>query len=487
MFVRAARTVTIVLNPTDRRTGRRMASASSEPEFDVIVLGGGPAGTVTATGLRRLGHDVAVITAPRKFDALEGLSERARTGLEFAGCRYALGTVGEPLPRTAYWNGDRRVYNSERVISRRRFDNALIRDAAEAGVLVHAGRAHSMSREGDRYQVRFRQRGRERLLSGRFIVDARGRTADRARTHWSCSPPTISIGRRWRFPPHRSPGTIVAPFARGWMWVAVRPGGDGAVQVFVSGRGCRIPPRPGLCDFYQRLAGSDPIADAFLSGAIPMGAVHVRDAGAGICESVIGHAYVRVGDAALMLDPLSGHGMYQAVSGALAVVPVVNTLLRRPADAELASRFYREKLEDDFHRTAHTGRDFYRQERRWPDSSYWGERSAWPDDEPAHRPAASAPARIEQRPVSEDGYIRLREVIVTADHPRGVWRIADVPVPALLRWVHETGREGSEGSVASAAVRFGVSIDAVRSALAWAGARNLLSEDSDCSRAGGKG
>jgi hypothetical protein len=164
--------------------------------------------------------------------------------------------------------------------------------------------------------------------------------------------------------------------------------------------------------------------------------------------------------------------MFEAISGALALAPVVNTLLRRPGDADMALEFYSEKLRADFIRMARTGRDFYRQEGRWPDSPFWGERQRWPDEQPSHRPAGAP--RIERRAVSDRDLIRKREVIVTGDHPRGIWRVAGVPLVELLRFMHAQGNGSSSPAVSDAAQRFRVPPEAVMTASQWLRWRGLL-------------
>jgi ATP-binding cassette subfamily B protein len=58
------------------------------------------------------------------------------------------------------------------------------------------------------------------------------------------------------------------------------------------------------------------------------------------------------------VDPLSGNGIFQALSSAFLAPAVVNTLLRAPGQAALAKRFYQERLDHLFLRFARIGRDF---------------------------------------------------------------------------------------------------------------------------------
>jgi hypothetical protein len=179
---------------------------------------------------------------------------------------------------------------------------------------------------------------------------------------------------------------------------------------------------------------------------------------------------IRIGDAALALDPLSGHGVFEALASATAAVPVVTTLLRRPADAALARAFYEERVEQAFLRFACTARDFYRLEERWQEAAFWQARRGWPDDLPAHpSPSAVAP-QIQTKPVIEDGFVVAREVIVTADQPRGVFMVDGVPLVALLRAV----QAGRIASIEAASRCFDRAPGQVETALAWLCYRGLL-------------
>ena len=94
-----------------------------------------------------------------------------------------------------------------------------------------------------------------------------------------------------------------------------------------------------------------------------VGPVTARNANVYICEDLVGPRSIRIGDAAHGLDPLSGHGQFQAVSTALNAVAVVATLFDRPSQADLAKRFYAERVEQAFLTQARVGRDFYRLRR----------------------------------------------------------------------------------------------------------------------------
>jgi flavin-dependent dehydrogenase len=383
--------------------------------------------------------------------------------LEARGCRRALAAVGPAVRREASWNGATTAANQEWVVRRERFDTALLEDAAAAGVELGADRMTKIEHTGDGWQAR--TSGGQRWSSG-YLVEARGRRAPGRRMR---GPATTALGRLFAGVPMWA-RTAVAGFRRGWAWYASTGDGAGAVQIVLASAE-PLPKRPGLPALFEALLDEIAPERDWLGAGHAVGEVFARHADASRANAPIEDGLIRVGDAALAMDPLSGHGVFEAVASATAAAAVINTILRRPDDAELARAFYEERVRLAFERFARIGRDFYALERRWPDADFWRERRKWPDARPAHAPPSAAPPRIEHRPVIEDGFIVARRVVVTADQPRGVWQVDGVPVVELLDWRREHNGDDWPGA---AAARFACTPGQVATALEWLRFRRLI-------------
>ena len=431
-------------------------------DTDVLVAGGGPAGCIVASGLVGLGHRARLITRPRR-PSVEGLSERVLRALEANGCRRAVAVIGPAVRREASWNGATTAANREWVVARERFDAALLEDAAAAGVEVIVGRITQIERTGDRWQA---QTGDGQRWSSGYLVEARGRRAPGRRMR---GPATTALGRLFE-PVPKLPRTAVASFRRGWAWYASTGNGTGALQIVLPSAE-PLPKRPELPAMLEALLDEiGPVRD-WLGAGRAVGEVSARHADVSRADAPIEDGRIRVGDAALAMDPLSGHGVFEAIASARAAAPVINTILCRPDDAGIARAFYQDRVRLAFERFARIGRDFYASERRWPDAAFWRARRVWPDDLPAHASPTAAPPRIEHRPVVEDGFVVARRVVVTADQPRGVWQVDGVPVADLLDWRRE--HNGADVS-AVAAVRFACTPGQVATALEWLRHRRLI-------------
>jgi hypothetical protein len=96
--------------------------------------------------------------------------------------------------------------------------------------------------------------------------------------------------------------------------------------------------------------------------------------------------------------------------------------------------------------------------------------------EVAARDALGGGARIERRPVLEDGRIRERDVIVTARHPRGVWHVDGVPLLELKEYVEAAEQPASLGAAAEQATILGAAAALGRPPAAVASAMHWLRE-----------
>lgn len=397
-------------------------------EADVLVAGAGPAGATAALGLARLGYTVCVVGMPRPFDACEGISRRVVEALQHAGFLAALEQIPPPGLREVDWNGERRAQNTESLIWRPAFDAALIPDLRDAGVRVVQARIATLLHDDGVPGMRLSD-GTE--LRARIVLEARGRAAPQGRAVGMRGPATLAVLQRARGPRAR-PGSSVFACPDGWVWLARLADGQHYVQFCVAADAPDLPKRPGLAAWTRERIAALPQAQAWLEGCESAGPPTARASTALLHARPWEHGVLRVGDAAMAVDPLSGNGIFQSLSSATTAPAVVHTLLQRPADAALALGFHAARLRETFLRFARIGRDFHAAETRWAEQPFWQARAQWPDAEPAHEllPRIVGAAH---RPVIEDGFIREREVMITTGQPLGVWRVEGVEVAPLLR------------------------------------------------------
>ena len=368
---------------------------------DIAIAGGGPAGAVAALLLRRSGATVTLIDSAKRPSVIEGLSPRVMQllgslGLEASG-------VGPPVVRETSWGRLSPAPNREHAVDRFAFDAGLRRQAGAVGIGLVEGVA-----------IRTVEPGRIVLDTGDVIraglvIEARGRRAPVAPGARRGTATLSLAGWTGQATTHRK---MIAAEPEGWRWQASLPGrgiwkqltldagvvsgSDQAVEIW-RGAGGRKPPRVRGAEIRLNAPDLDP--------QIP-----------------------RLGDAAVAMDPLSGHGIFWALSSALAAPPLVRALL--DGEVALARAFYGHRVVETFWRQARIGRDFHRAANLT--GPFWARRAAWPDDEPAHQ-AGATPPRLERRVVVRDGRLAEADVLVSHRDPGGAAFVHGVEIGPILR------------------------------------------------------
>ncbi|WP_044874228.1 FAD-dependent monooxygenase [Pseudomonas sp. LFM046] len=397
---------------------------------EIVVLGAGPAGAAVALGLKRLGYAVRVVSEWRRFAAVEGVSQRVLDGLRQAGLNRALACAAAPSPRRVLWNGDGQSINQECLLDRTRFDAAIREDLQAAGIEVLEARVLRVESTDDGHLIHVEP---GEPLRGDFLVEARGRQAPLAGGRLR-GPETLSLLNQWQDAPGH-PGSAVESVPDGWAWMARLDDGRCYWQITLDARD--LSPKDQLPEYCaQRRGESALVRELFGEAALQPASLHARSSTAILFHEASGANWLRVGDAAMAVDPLSGNGIFQSLSSALQAPAVINTMIKCPERAELARQFHQRRVEHLFLRFARTGRDFYALEQRWPDQPFWRDRCTWPDVEPMHAPADFSQVRVERAPVIHDELIEEVEVVVTADQPLGIWHLQGLelaPIVTALR------------------------------------------------------
>ena len=410
----------------------------SRDHSDVAIAGAGPAGTAAAILLSRAGARVTLVGAGTP-GALQGASPRvaallARLGLAAEGMALA-------VARQVRWGELPGATNREHPLDRARFDAGLAAQAADEGVRVLQGTVARL--DPGRGELTLRD---GRVVGARRLVEARGRRAAGASGRVR-GPATVAI-----VAPGASGGAASAIEARpgGWIWRLGHPGAGGVTQVVTGPAG---PGAEGLARAWAAVTGEPLPEGARACGAEMRLTAPELDAGC-----------LRVGDAAIAIDPLSGHGLFWALSSALMLPPILAAL--DAGGADLARRFWRERVAATFWRQARIGRDFHAMAGFA--TPFWAARRAWPDAAPAH--AEVVAPRLARQVVVADGRLAEAEVVVTANAPEGAAFLAGRPLVPLLR---EFMSRPLPGPDALAAHLPGRRADEVRAAHDWLAAAGL--------------
>lgn len=300
-------------------------------DIDVLVIGAGPAGAVAATEAKRAAPELDVLLVER--DRAVGSPVRCAEGVGDAGLREFADPDGAPwvarrIRRVIFLApDDTEVAVAERevgwILDRTRFDAALAAEASAAGAELRVGtEAAAMSRNGDRWAVRLRDTRagtREDTVRARVVIGADGvetmtgrwaglDTRVPARDMESCAQYVLQGIACDPDAIHLQFGSTIAPGGYAWIFpkgAGVANVGLGIVALKADGRTAR-----------QYL-------DAWVARRFPRGAKTGYTVGGVIVHPTVLHTYgdgvLLCGDAAHMVNPLSGGGIINAMkSGRLA-------------------------------------------------------------------------------------------------------------------------------------------------------------------------
>lgn len=384
----------------------------------VCIVGSGPAGSTLATRLAQLGHDVCLIERaafPRSHLG-ESLSPGVLPLLELTGVRNIVEAAGFRRVRTVQVNWDKgreeRLDPAERglLVDRGHFDRLLLERARAVGVRVlqPASVRETRWRESG-WSLLVDTDGRRVEIRAAFLADASGRSDGRRARRRIDGKRTLALHAYWN-------GTNLPDQPRieagpdEWYWGVPLPDGTYNTLVFVDLDQYRAARSAALVDRFRALIARSGLLDGCCDAQLA-GPVRTTEATPYLAPESVAAWSIKVGDAALAIDPLSSSGVQKAIQTALAGAVVVNTLVRRPESREAALRFYRTSLEKAATRHRGWAADHYATVAAHRGGSFWHGRAAARQD-----PPPPAVARAGTHP-SDDGSVELSPRLEFVDLP----------------------------------------------------------------------
>ncbi len=325
-------------------------------QCDVVVIGGGPAGSTAATLLARRGHKVIALEKARhpRFHIGESLLPMNLPVFERLGVLEKVRALGVFKAGADFEADNERGYNTyafARAIGnspphayqvwRQDFDKMLYDHARESGADAREGQeVVRVEQSGPRetlLDVRSDD-GREYRIQARYVVDASGRDAFlsgklklRRKNDQHQSAAIFGHFRGAETRTGEDAGNIsIYSFAHGWMWMIPLP--DGVMSVGAVCRPEYLKQRKGrTVEFLLDTLKANPALWKRVEHAELIDS-EVRVTGNYSYDSTTmgGPGWVLVGDAFAFLDPVFSSGVYLAMSGAEQAVEAVDRALREP-------------------------------------------------------------------------------------------------------------------------------------------------------------
>jgi flavin-dependent dehydrogenase len=323
---------------------------------EVLVMGGGPAGSTAATLLARMGRKVILLEKARhpRFHIGESLLPMNLPLFERLGVLEKVAAMGVFKPGADFEADNERGYNTfafKRAIGnspphayqvwRQDFDKMLFDHAHATGADAREGHEVVAVEQVDsrRSDVEVRtDDGQSYRITAQYVVDATGRdtflsSKKRLRRkngeHQSAAIFGHFRGAECR--PGEDAGNIsIYRFEHGWMWMIPLP--DGVMSIGAVCRPAYLKQRKGkTVDFFLETLQQNEDLRRRIEHAKLIGE-EVRVTGNYSYDSAQmgGPGWVMIGDAFAFLDPVFSSGVYLAMSGAEQAATAVDTALREP-------------------------------------------------------------------------------------------------------------------------------------------------------------
>lgn len=319
-------------------------------DYDVTVVGGGPAGSTAATLLAQHGHRVLLLESGRhpRFHIGESMLPFSEPVIQRLGIDWSAGNLSksgavfmdEATDQQMYFplSAQRRTFQIERAP----FDQMLFENAGKHGVETHQDeKVINVSCDSDKVSLV----SDKSEYRSRYLIDATGRGALMGRkakaisriqnlgkfavyTHFEKIQPSAEADELFRS------GNIYVPVVDiGWIWIIPLAGRRLSVGLVVQKQ------HPKDCDIEEllrRYLAASPLLSRLLAGAEQSAPVRAEADFSYVNQSRYGTRYACCGDAAGFLDPVFSSGVFLAFTSAARVADRVHQGLMEGREADPA-------------------------------------------------------------------------------------------------------------------------------------------------------
>ena len=342
--------------------------AAARRSCDILIIGGGPAGSTAAILLAEQGYSVVVLEKARhpRFHIGESLLPANLPLFERLGVAQEVRAIGMEKWGAEFispWDGRHHEFEFANAwdkslalayqVRRSEFDEILIRRAASRGAQVIEGcRARDVEflDEGKSARVHVvHDDGRAESWEAAHLIDASGRDtflgnklqAKRRNKHHNSAAMYAHFTGAQRTPGRCGGNIGVYWFDHGWFWFIPLADGNTSIGAVVWPHYMKTR-KVALREFFlSTIALCSPLAQRLRDAAL---STEVEATGnyAYSCDHAHGANYLLVGDAYTFIDPIFSTGVMLAMSSGEAAALTIDEIVRQPArEARALRRFDR--------------------------------------------------------------------------------------------------------------------------------------------------
>src|SRR6266581_1423756 len=334
--------------------------------YDVAIIGGGPAGSISAALLAQAGRRVIVFEREKfpRFHIGESLlpfSMKAFTRLglheKFSRAGFIkkyggeiIGACSENGTKFYFKDGYRSQTDHAYQVTRGDFDKVLLDHARESGAHVHEQTAvEGIDFSNDGIQLRVRSNGSFHSVRARYLVDASGRNSVLGRQfkikktydHLQKLSMFAHYEGVWRRDGIDGTLTVLVRAVDRWFWLIPLSAERTSVGVVLDSETFRKS-KLSAEDFLEQALAEQPTIAKRMTNARRVTKVYLEADFSYRSARLYGDRWLLAGDAAGFIDPIFSSGVFLAVFSGEKCADVLNEVLDRPRKAKrLFARYER--------------------------------------------------------------------------------------------------------------------------------------------------
>jgi FADH2-dependent halogenase len=339
------------------------------PEYDVLIIGGGPGGSSAATFLARAGKRVLVLEKEHfpRFHIGESLLPYNQQLFEEMGVLPALQAAGFPRKfgaqfhlgsgtqalKLVFRNGKFTRVPDTFQVERSKFDDILLRHAQKSGAEVREGwTVNRFSSGPDQVMVQARgENGQAQTLTASFLIDAsgRGNVTGNQEGLRVIHPRLKKLAVFGHFEAVRlddgPPGgdTVIVRLDNKWFWIIPISATKMSVGcVMDKDEFSRSEESP--AGLFEQLWKSNSVMRERMKDAKLVNSIQTTSDFSYYNRRFVGHRLLRIGDAAGFMDPIFSAGVYLAMHSGKEAAKAVLTALAAGTDGRAGLKQYEKRF-----------------------------------------------------------------------------------------------------------------------------------------------